>query len=198
MSIFNNKYPYTDYHELNLDYLLGRLMEVEKSISSIKETIEGEVFEYVQETLRPYEERLNQLIIEVNNLSGRVDTTLQQYDQRITNFINDVNGALAQMREDMVNSIIAVNNLTDTKIENNNIYLLSEVSKNIGTMFRVINPFTGMSVSIQEMVDYLSAFHISDGIDYSTMNTRALTYTQFNNLSVTYTDLLLHGNTIYN
>lgn len=194
---FINKYPYTDFHELNLDYLLNRLKNVEESIANIKESIEAEVFEYVQQTLAPYEARLNALIIEVNNLSGRVDDTLSQYDQRITQFINEVNDALSLMRKDLENSIIAVNNLTDTKIENNNIYLLNEVSKNVGALFRVINPFTGQSVSIQEMIDYLSAFHISDGIDYSTMNTRALTYTQFNNLGITYTELLLHGNTLY-
>lgn len=197
MALFE-KYPYTDYHELNLDYLLERLKNVEKSIVTIKEDIEGEVFEYVQSVLAPYEQRLNSLIAEVNALGERVDTQLTLYDTRITNFINEVNGELDDIRVDLANSIIAVNNLTDTKIENNNIYLLNEVSRNIGTMFRVINPFTGQSVSIQEMVDYLSAFHISDGIDYDTMNTRALTYTQFNGLNVTYTDLLLHGNTLYN
>ena len=52
-------------------------------------------------------------------------------------------------------------------------------------------------VPIQEMVDYLAAFHIVDGIDYDTMNLRALTYSVWNGLSMTYTDLTLHGNTIY-
>ena len=40
-------------------------------------------------------------------------------------------------------------------------------------------------------------FHITDGIDYDTMNTRGLTYNQFDALNITYTDLTLHGNTLY-
>lgn len=197
MSMFN-KYPYTDYHELNLDYLLERLANVEKTIKTIKEDIKGEVFDYVQRVLAPYEQRLNSLIIEVGNLENRVDAKLEEYNNRITSFINEVNNELAEIRQYLVDSINAVNSLTDTKIENNNIYILNEVSQNIGTMFRVINPFLGTSVSIQEMVDYLSSFHIEDGLLYSAMNTRALTYTEFNDLEITYTDLLLHGDTLYN
>lgn len=197
MSMFH-KYPYTDYHELNLDYLLERLANVENTIKTIKEDIEGDVFDYVQRVLAPYEQRLNALIIEVSNLENRVDAKLEEYNSKITSFIIEVNNELTEIRQYLVDSINAVNSLTDTKIENNNIYILNEVSQNIGTMFRVINPFTGTSVSIQEMIDYLSTFHIEDGLLYSTMNTRALTYTEFNDLEISYTDLLLHGDTLYN
>lgn len=195
--MFTHEYPYTNFHEMNADYLLKRLSQIEKQIATIKEEIEGEVFEYVQSVLAPYEAELNNLIRTVENLQTTVTSTLNAYDLRITQFENLVNAQIQQIRIDLVNSIDAVNSLTDTKIENNNIWLLGEISRNIGTLFMVLNPFTGDYVTIQEMVDYLAAFHIVDGIDYVTMNTRALTYTQFNNLNVDYTNLLLHGNTLY-
>ena len=194
---FTHEYPYTNFHEMNADYLLKRLAEIEAQIKNIKEEIESEVLIYVQQVLAPYEQELNNLITQVNNLQTTVTSTLNAYDLRITQFENLVNNQIAQIRIDLVNSIEAVNALTDTKIENNNIWLLGEISKNIGTLFMVLNPFTGDYVTIQEMIDYLAAFHIVDGIDYDTMNTRALTYTMFNNLNVDYTNLLLHGNTIY-
>lgn len=197
MSFFN-KYPYTDFHELNADFLLKRVKSIEEQIATIKEEIEGEIFEWVQEQLAPYQEQLNQLIQEVEDLSEETEETLAAYDQRITDFVNTVNGALAQMRQDLINSIQAVNDLTDLKIEQNNTYLLNEISQNVGDLFQVLNPFTGLMTSIQDMVDYLSAFHIVDGIDYAEMNTRALTYATWNGLAMTYTDLTLHGGTIYN
>lgn len=197
MSFFN-KYPYTDFHELNADFLLQRVKSIEEQIANIKEEIEGEIFEWVQEQLAPYQEQLDKLIKEVEDLSEETEETLADYDQRITDFVNTVNGALQQMRQDLATSIQAVNDLTDLKIEQNNTYLLNEISQNVGDLFQVLNPFTGVMTSIQDMVDYLSAFHIVDGIDYAEMNTRALTYATWNGLAMTYTDLTLHGGTLYN
>lgn len=194
---FMNKYPYTDFHELNADYLLNRLKEVESKLDTIKEDIEGEVLAWVQTQLEPYERQLNELITEVQNLERSTQETLEQYDTRINNFINQINGQIVEIRTELVNSINAVNALTDLKIEQNNIYLLNEITENVGDLFVVLNPFTGETVTIQDMVDYLSAFHINDAIDYDTMATRALTYTQVDALNITYTDLTLHGNTLY-
>lgn len=195
---FFNEYPYTNYHNLNLDWVIGKLKEVEASIVGIKEAIEGDVRAYVEETMRPYEIRLNHLIEEVGSLTDEVSDILAQYDREIDQFKVDVNEAIAKIRRDLQTSIDAVNALTDTKIENNNIYLLNQISENFGAAVRVVNPFTGSWVSIQEMVDYLSDFHISDSITYEEMADRALTYNQFVALGITYTQLLLNGNTLYN
>lgn len=197
MAAFINKYPYTDFHELNADFLLERLKNVEEQLIGLEEKIQAEVLEWVQEQLAPYEEQLTELIQEVEDLKEETEQTLADYDQKITDFINTVNDALAEIRQDLIDSIQAVNDLTDLKIEQNNIYLLNEITENVGDLFVVLNPFTGTTVTIQEMVDYLSAFHITDAIDYDEMATRALTYNQFNALNITYTDLTLHGNTLY-
>ena len=197
MSSFINKYPYTDFHELNADYLLERLKAVEDQIANIEESIKEELSEWLKKQLAPYEETLEQLIQEVNDLSEQTAETLAEYDQRITNFINTVNDELASIRQELIDSIQAVNDLTDLKIEQNNIYLLNEITQNVGDLFVVQNPFTGGIVTIQEMIDYLSAFHITDAITYTEMANRALTYNQFNALNITYTDLTLHGDTLY-
>ena len=191
------KYPHSSFEEINLDYILKRIAEIETQIKTIKEEIEGEIFEWVQEQLAPYEEQLNALIEEVNNLSEHVDETLSAYDERINQIQRGLNEQIAQIERELQDAVVALSSLMDTKIESNNIWLLNEISENVGSLFMVINPFTGESVSIQSMVDTLSAFHIVDGIDYDTMNTRALTYAQFNALNITYSDLLLHGNTLY-
>lgn len=192
------EYPYLNVNDLNLDYLLKSIKKIEEQIKTIKEEIEGEIFEWVQEQLKPFEEQLAALIEEVNTLSENVEETLSAYDERITDFENLVNGLIAGIRQDLVNGITATNELTDLKIEQNNTWLLNEISQNVGDLFQVLNPFTGTIMSIQEMIDYLSAFHINDAIDYDTMAARALTYNDFAALNMTYTDLTLHGNTLYN
>lgn len=191
------KYPHSSFEEINLDYILKRIAEIETQIKTIKEEIEDEIFEWVQEQLAPYEEQLNALIEDVNNLSEHVDETLSAYDERINQIQRGLNEQIANIERELQDAVVALSSLMDTKIESNNIWLLNEISENVGSLFMVINPFTGDSVTIQSMVDTLSAFHITDGIDYDTMNTRALTYAQFNALNITYSDLLLHGNTLY-
>lgn len=193
-----NQYPYQNINDLNLDYLLKKIKEIEGRLDNIKSEIEGEIFAWVREQLEPYERELAELMREVNALSETTETTLRAYDARINNFINSVNDALAAIRAELVASIQAVNDLTDLKIKQNNDYIIAKVSEEVGDMIEVLNPFTGTMYTIQDMVDYLAAFHIVDGIDYDTMNTRALTYNQFNGLAMTYTQLVLHGNTDYN
>lgn len=194
---FIYKYPHTNLQELNLDYILRRIAEIENSIKTIKEQIEGEIFEWVQEQLAPYEQQLNDLINEVNSLSNHVDTTLAEYDVRITNIDNHVAVELTNIRREIVENSEALSALMDLKIENNNVYLLNEISQNVGSLFFVVDPFTGNHVPIQQMIDTLSEYHITDGITYAIMNTRALTYNQFNALNITYSDLLMHGHTLY-
>lgn len=191
------KYPHSSFEEINLDYILKRIAEIETQIKTIKEEIEGEIFEWVQEQLAPYEEKLNALIEEVNNLSENVTETLNDYDERINEIQRGLNEQIADIERELQDAVVALSSLMDTKIESNNIWLLNEISENVGSLFTVINPFTGTSVSIQSMIDTLSAFHITDGITYDTMNTRALTYAQFNALNITYSDLLLHGHSLY-
>ena len=191
------KYPHTSFEEINLDYILKRIEQIEIQIKTIKEEIEGEIFDWVQEQIAPIEEELNKLIADVTSLEKNVTDTLEAYDKRIDDIQTALDAQIAQIKKDLIDSINAVNALTDTKIEQNNIWLLNQISENVGDLFQVLNPFTGTMMPIQEMIDYLSAFHIVDGIDYDTMNLRALTYSVWNGLSMTYTDLTLHGNTIY-
>lgn len=195
---FWNKYPYTDFHELNADFLLQRLKEIEEYIAGIEESLKAELSAWLKEQLAPYEQTLDELIREVEGLKTETEETLAAYDTRITNFQIQVNNQIAQIRQDLLNSIAAMSDLMDLKIETNNLWIMNEITENVGSLFLVMNPFTGEEVTIQQMVDYLAAFHITDAIDYDTMAARALTYNQFNALNITYTDLALNGNTLYN
>ena len=195
--MFKNTYPYTDFHELNLDWLLERLTKVESRIDGIKEEVEKDMKEYVDAQMSPYVTKLNQLIAQVNALDSKVTETLEDYAAEIVAFEKQVDDKIDQIQKNIANQIEAVNLLTDTKIEQNNVYIIDQVQKSLGNVVMVVNPFDGSKVTIQQMVDILAAYHITDALTYLVMADRALTYEQFNNLNLTYTQLLLHGNTDY-
>lgn len=194
---FFNKYPYTDFHELNADFILQRLKDIEEYLENITTEIEGDLKIWLEEQLQPYKRELQDLIDEVNDLKDETEDKLDEFQHTIDAFIVTVNNAIAGIRAELIASIQAVNDLTDVKIENNNLWLLNEITENVGSLFLVLNPFTGEEVTIQNMVDYLAQFHMNNAIDYDTMASRAKTYNQFNALNITYTDLAVNGNTLY-
>lgn len=61
-----NEYPYSNVHELNLDWLLSKMKELNISFEDLKKYVNGEV-ERLDEYLKVEIEKLNQYL--VDNLS---------------------------------------------------------------------------------------------------------------------------------
>lgn len=196
---FNNL-PYTNNHELNLDWIITKMKELDVNLQTIEERVKASTLEatkeYVDSQLsnlrKDFEDTkkyIDDKIVELNNnYSGFTKQTQDQIDlmsQRIYAFEKELKA-----------SIIGVNARTDQAIAQNNEYLLDKIDKGFINA-KVLNPFTGEYVTFQSMVDYLAHFHIEGGLTAGTMATRALTAQQVSELNVTAQNLLLHGDSIY-
>ena len=191
-----NKYPYTDFHELNLDWILKEMKDLQAAMEGLLETAIEEATkaakEYVDEQLAIIEADFAELQRNFNTLNNNVISLNNAFDRFTTNITNQIN-ALKLYIDD---SLQAQTLQTQLLIAQNNEYLLSEMETYL-TQVKVINYFTGEKVTIQDMFNYLAGLHLNDAIDYDTMALRALTYTYLAGLNINYTNLAMHGNTLY-
>ena len=193
---FWNRYPYTDFHELNLDYILKKMKELEADLDGLL----AEAVRRATENAEAYvDEKLANVLQQFNQLKNDVDALSDQFEGLETAF--DAFTALVDRKIEVIQNTIdsriaGVNARTDALIASNNEFLLAEMGKYLNQI-TVTNYFTGLDTTIQDMFNYLAMLHLNDSITYATMAQRAKTYTYLVNLNMTYTNLVMHGNTLY-
>ena len=205
MSIFN-KYPYTDMHELNLDYILTKVKEldarVDKISDEIAEQVEKDVKEYIDEQLALVIQEFNDMKADYDQFKRDTQDAVDGLSQdfidlmgELDTFMYQVNLKIQGVKDYVDAQIVATNARTDAAIIANNQMILDQLSQYLSNI-TVINFFTGEAISIQDMFDYLAMLHVSDSIDYATLYSRNKTYADIAALNITYTDVVLHGNTL--
>lgn len=191
-----NKYPYTDAHELNLDWILSKMKELDARLDNALTTLSAEVYAKVMTEIEPmFNDLKNEFYTLQDNFEG-----LESRFERLSNDFNllstSVDSKLSMMKNYVDAQAVASREYTNTAIEQNNNYIISEM-ETFMSQVKVINFFTGAKVSVQEMFDYLASLHTSDSLNYNTMVTRAKTYAQLAAFNKTYTELVESGNSWY-
>lgn len=191
-----NKYPYSDLHELNLDWILKEMKDLQAAMDGLLEeairVTKEYAKEYIDSQLASIEDDFATLQHNVYVLSDKFDDLQDEVDAFVINF----NGQIEALKQYVNDSLDAQALRMNLLIQQNNEYLIS-VMESYLSQIKVINYFTGEKVTIQDMFNYLAGLHLNDSIDYDTMAQRAKTYTELAGLNITYTNLALHGNTLY-
>ena len=192
---FWNKYPYTDFHELNLDWLLKEVSTIESRIDALHDELKAELTTelkaYVDDEIASLANDFEELSHEFDLLDAHVD----ELDIAFAEFTTYVNNEISGFKNYIDNQITSTNLRTDLMIASNNQFLIDTMAEQLRNM-TVLNFFNGQYVTVQDMFNTLAKLHLNDAIAYNVITSRGYTYGSIEALNLTYGDIVNHGNTL--
>jgi len=196
--MFTNQTPYTDFHELNLDWVLKQLDLFKSQLANIEDRVYNRVMEQVQP-------QIDDIRNEVNTLSANFENFKTEVRNEIRDFEAEVNADIADLERRFQQLINTVNSLVNeaklySDLQNENLY--NRIAEDITTgkivpgQAYVINYITGEQMTPQQMFDYLCTFHLTNPITYTQLALKSITYSALTALNLTYTDIIVNGNVL--
>lgn len=192
MSIFNNKYPYSDFHELNLDWILETVSNLEKRVDNLKNEFLDQANKYTDEKFAEFKNDLAELEQELNTVVGELQEQYSEFTRVINARIQFIQNDINTLNQKIDAEIIGANEYTNQAIIQNNNYLIEKLSETLRSLV-VINFFNGEKITVQEMFDTLAKLHIQNPLTYTEYAEKNITNENLSLLNITFTDLVLKG-----
>ena len=193
MSDFINQFPYSDFHELNLDWLIKKTKELETTTSYLVEEfakIEILTEDYIQGMINRAIEA-NNLILAQKLIELKAEITLE-YKGYVTAQINALTAYIDNQDVHYDQLALAYAN---TALQDSKDYTDSQVL----TYTMMINPITGVYEDVRNVVnDIVSYFHTGDTLTAGEYDALDLTAGAYDAYDITAYDYDFNGKTILN
>lgn len=188
-------YPNESTEVINLDFILRNIEEFRQKLTDVETRWTEEANKYTDQKFSEIIDDFNQLETDFNDFKYQVNQSNQQFRQEVNNQITSLEFSFAQFKEHVDDEVQAAYAYTNQAIAFNNDYLINEMSKELRKI-TVINYFTGLPTTIQDMFDYLCRFHLQEAITFTELATASKTFTELAAYNMSYTDLALNGKSI--
>lgn len=183
------QFPYTNFHDLNLDWVLKEVKRVSEAVDKWSTEVLDAAKAYTDEKIAAEAERANQANLE---LKQTVETAIRDFQNVVNGALTGFQEQLKQQDEDIEANLVAARGYTNAQIAQNNEFLMEEISKGLIDL-KVLNLFTGKYVTVQEMFDYLSAFHLTGAISVAQIGNAQRTVNTVVGYNATCTDIVING-----
>ena len=185
---FYDKFPYTNFQELNLDWILSKVKEIQTDIDEInawKETFSAQINSQISDLINQVNTEFNQLKTDIakeftdyrNETDAKFEAQREETDKQFASLTDAVNARLTAFD----------GRIADIESK------LSDIENNLPTLVHVTNPFTGMSDSIQNVINALADTQRSNALTASAYDALKLTASAYDAKNVTASDYDFHG-----
>lgn len=188
-------YPNNSTEVRNLDWIITKVQDFQNRLDAIQTAWIKEAKDYTDEQVSQFRSEIDQFEIDFNNFRSEVNQNQAAFEQEVDNEITNLQFSFEQFKSRVEDEVQASYEYVNQAIDFNNAYLINEMGK-VLRQLTVINYFTGLPTSVQDMFDYLCRFHLTNAISYTQLQSRGKTYTELANLNMTYTDLALNGGSL--
>lgn len=204
MGLFDNQFPYSNFHELNLDWVISKLKELDEKVDNIQITIVEQVKDYVDERINEFvtgqladmQQEIDQLERDFKTFTATSDYKYEQFIQSVNAQIQLMRSEIAAAKEQFEGMIAGANSYTDISIANAEERIYKNLSTELGKI-KVLNFFTGTYVTVQEMFDTLARLHVTDGLSYTEITARNNTFADVEAYKRTYIDCTIYAANIF-
>lgn len=187
------QFPYTNFHDLNLDWVLKEVKRVSEAVDKWSTEVLDAAKAYADAKVAAEAERANQANLE---LKQSVETAIRDFQNVVNGTLTGFQEQLNQQDAEIDANLVAARGYTNAQIAQNNVFLMEEISKGLIDL-KVLNLFTGKYVTVQEMFDYLSAFHLTGAISIAQVANAQRTVTTVVGYQATCTDIVKDGYKIF-
>lgn len=167
MPLFNN-FPYTNFHEMNLDWVLKKV----KLIDSINTQISDLVSRY------------NTMFNLVTDLSRMYDTFADEIRAELDEYKDDLDGYIASVLNQFQLSINNQFEQQNTRLDQLNTRL-NNIEQSMITSAYMESPFTGEVVPVQQVIYQLASLHTTDALTAGEYDAAELTAAAYDALDLT-------------
>ena len=197
---FQHGWPYSNFHDLNLDWILQKIKEYEGRLDGIVEEAVARANTYTDQQIAQFRIDFNHLVAQVeqevadmlstvDNAIDRLTKEQQDFIETATTQINAINERVDTLEESISASVDGMRAYTNQAIRDNNQMLFDYIESAVIDV-HVVDYFTGQQVTIQEMFDKLAQFHLQSPLTYKQFADKKITYTALSELNATYSDII--------
>lgn len=199
---FINQFPYADFHELNLDWLIKETKDLKVTMTELQEEfakIEVLTEEQINAMITAAIDSNNvELYAYLNALKVQIQNDYEAYcNAQITSLKNYTDGKLADQKIYIDNQDVYYHNLATAYSDSMLVQAKAYTDEQVLDYTMMINPITGKYEDVRKVVnDIVSYFHTDNSLTAGEYDALELTADDYDNYEITAYDYDFNGKTI--